>query len=236
MSRGPSGPCPAPRVAPRARRGWEEAEVWHARNAERYPESSFADWFFFCKRTGHGNVAGARAFTEKYIQSLGDNGGARDTILGCFYWLDGQHEKAKAAFTRSCKPKLKAGDGVCLAVLLDQAGDAALRNTLMKEIVAQAKKPYSPWIEVLLYVNDTVLDPGDAKKALDPSEVERRIQACPENQRSFVEFFVAGFLKNHGQVELARKLYGRCTDSPTLWVWYQYITKDALKSMKDKRP
>ncbi len=213
---------------------WEEAEVWHYRNAERYTESSFADWYFFCKRTGHGNLAGARAFTEKYIQSLGDNGGARDTILGCFYWLDGQHEKARAAFTRSCKPTLKPGEGLCLAALLDQAGDAALRNKLLKEITAQAKKPHPPWIEALQYVIDTVLEPGDAKKALDPSELERRIQACPQNQRSFVEFFMAGFLKNHGHVELVRKLYDRCAGSPTLWVWYQYIAKDALKSMKGK--
>ena len=45
---------------------------------------------------------------------------------------------------------------------------------------------------------------------------------------------MAGFLKNHGHVELAGKLYGRCADSTTLWIWYRLIAKDVLKSMKGK--
>ena len=78
---------------------WDQAELWHMRNAERYRESSFPDWYFFCKRSGHGNLAAARETTEQYIDSRAANPGGRNNLKGCFYWLDGQHEKAKAAFT-----------------------------------------------------------------------------------------------------------------------------------------
>ena len=122
---------------------WDQAELWHMRNAERYRESSFPDWYFFCKRSGHGNLAAARETTEQYIDSLAENPGGRNNLKGCFYWLDGQHEKAKAAFTSACKPSMNLA-GLGLAVLVDQAGDAARRNDLMKQI-AENNKQHNPW-------------------------------------------------------------------------------------------
>jgi tetratricopeptide (TPR) repeat protein len=213
---------------------WEQAETWHKRNAERYSETSFADWYFFCKRTGHGNLAGARDFTEQYIRSLDNTRGARDGVEGAFNWLDGRLEPARAAFTRSCKPSPKLSEGLSLAVLLDAAGDAALRNKLIKKVTEQNGKRYPQLTAAIQIVVDKVLDAVETKKHLDASEVERLIQACPQKQRSFAEFCIAGFLRNHGEIEQARKLYERCADSPMLWVWFQYIAKDALKAMKAK--
>ena len=46
---------------------WERAEAWYSRETERYPDDSWAVWYFFCKRTGHGNLEAARAFVEQYV-------------------------------------------------------------------------------------------------------------------------------------------------------------------------
>ncbi len=35
---------------------WQRAEAWYSRETERYPDSSWAVWYFFCKRTGQGNL------------------------------------------------------------------------------------------------------------------------------------------------------------------------------------
>ena len=123
---------------------------------------------------------------------------------------------------------------MCLAVLVDEAGEAARRNTLLKEFAANNKQKMSWLTEPLQYLLDTLLDPGGEKKAFDPKELDRRLQACPGNLRSFAAFFVAGFLRNHGQIDTARKLYGDCADSQPLWEWYRQIAGDALRSMKGK--
>lgn len=211
---------------------WDDAEVWHVRNVERYTATSYTDWYLFCKRTGHGNLAGARAFTEKYIEAIAPTVDGRDTLLGSFYWLDGRHDKAREAFARSNKPDVKLSDGLSLAILLDETGDAAGRDKLLKEIEARAKQGYPQLVDSIVYVRETLLEPGADRKAFDAKEMEKRIRACPDNIRSSAEFFLAGFLRNHGQAEPAKTLYGRCAQAGSLWIWYQYIAKETLKSMK----
>src|SRR5262249_32871622 len=65
---------------------WKEAEVWVQRETERYPNSAWAAWFLFCKRTGHGDAGAARAAAEKYLQS----GAVSPDAAGFFHWLTGE--------------------------------------------------------------------------------------------------------------------------------------------------
>jgi tetratricopeptide (TPR) repeat protein len=215
-------------------KNWDQAETWHQRISERYPDQDFAHWYFFCKRTGHGNLAAAREFTEQYIHSPDCNPDFRNTYEGCFYWLDGQKDKARQAYSRSRQKSFPLGDALGLAVLFDEAGDTALRNDLLKEVAAKSKGAYPKLIDALQLVMDTVLEPAGQKKPFDPKELDGRIEACPLYHRTFAQFFSAGLLKNHGQVAQARSLYERCADSNALWEWYRLIAKDVLKSMKDK--
>ena len=97
----------------------------------------------------------------------------------------------------------------------------ARRNSLLKELAANNKQKV-PWLtEPLQYLLDTLLDPGGDKKAFDLKELDRRLEACPENLRGFPAFFVAGFLSNHGQIDAARKLYGSCANSKLILEWYR---------------
>ena len=49
----------------------DEAELWIRRNTERYPNISWSDWYLFCKRTDHGDVEAARAWTAAYLTAVG---------------------------------------------------------------------------------------------------------------------------------------------------------------------
>ena len=51
---------------------WARAELWFSRVTERYPGNSWAVWYFFCKRTGQGNLAAARDAVERYLTSRAD--------------------------------------------------------------------------------------------------------------------------------------------------------------------
>ena len=46
---------------------WEQAELWTQRQTERYASASWANWYLFCKRTGHGNLKAAQTWTEDYL-------------------------------------------------------------------------------------------------------------------------------------------------------------------------
>jgi hypothetical protein len=135
-------------------------------------------------------------------------------------------------FSTAYNQSKQIGTGLCLAILVDEAGDVARRNSLLKELAANNKQKMSWLTEPLQYLLDTLLDPGGDRKAFDLKELDRRLEACPENLRSFPAFFVAGFLRNHGQIDTARKLYGSCASSKILWEWYRQIALDALKSMR----
>ena len=38
---------------------WNRAEQWYSRATQRYPSTDWAAWYFFCKRTGQGNLEAA---------------------------------------------------------------------------------------------------------------------------------------------------------------------------------
>ena len=49
---------------------WEAAEAYAHASSERYPRSMWAVWFLFCERTGHGDIAAARAWTKEFAAGL----------------------------------------------------------------------------------------------------------------------------------------------------------------------
>ena len=45
---------------------WEESEQWIRENSTSYPTSSGDDWYFWCRRTGRGDLEAARKLTETF--------------------------------------------------------------------------------------------------------------------------------------------------------------------------
>src|SRR5262249_35244557 len=69
---------------------WDQAELWVRRTAERYPNNTFA-WFFWCWRTRKGDARAARRMVENYIQRQGGQLSQDDTShAGVFYTITGQ--------------------------------------------------------------------------------------------------------------------------------------------------
>ena len=126
---------------------WQRAEGWWSRVAERYADNSWAVWYFFCKRTGQGNLTAAREALERYIAQRADRPDQQnEEYSACFYWLDGQIEKAKTAFTRAYQNRTSITAALCLAMIADDEKDASRRNELLKELVTKHKnKALNRW-------------------------------------------------------------------------------------------
>jgi uncharacterized protein HemY len=210
---------------------WERAETWYSRETERYPDHSWAVWYFFCKRTGQGNLEAARAFVEQYLTARAERPDLlNEEYAGCYYWLDGQTDKAKEAFRKAYEQRMSVSAALCLAMIDDDAKDTAKRDEILKELTTKRKDKSPQSLAVCQLLIDTVLNPGGSKP-LDVAAVDGANEAMPEAGRGNVDFFVGWFLKNHGDPQNAKKYLARCSGSQHALSWYRYLAHAALKRM-----
>jgi tetratricopeptide (TPR) repeat protein len=212
-----------------AEKDWERAESWYSRDTERYPDSAWAVWYLFCKRTNQGNLAAAREFAERYVTTHAD----RPQVLnpeyaGCFYWLDGRQDKAKESFSKAYEKSGSVAAALCLAMIADGEKDPVRRDALLKEIttIHAAKAPRSAAI-CKLFV-ETTFDPN-GKKPVDAAALDQLVESMPAEGRGNASLFVGWFLKNQGDAKSAKKYLQNCSQSPHSVIWYRYLADGAIE-------
>lgn len=213
---------------------WGRAETWYSRVAERYP-SAWAVWYFFCKRTGQGNLDAARQAVEQYIAANSPNlDGEGRIYFGYFYWLDGQVGKAREIFARAYEKDTSIAAAIALAQIADDAKDAARRDELLKELVTRHREKAPRTLEICQIFLDSIFAPEGKGKPLDLAEIERILSSVPEEGRGNMEFTVGWFLRNHGYPEEARRLLERADRSDKTLNWFHLLATDALRRMGPK--
>ena len=119
-------------------KAWGRAEEWFKRETERYPGTAWAVWYFFCKRTGHGDLAAAAASIEQYLANEADQRNIQnEEYAGCYHWLEGQTEKAKSEFASAYRTRTSISAALCLAMVFDDEKNAGKRDELVNELVAR---------------------------------------------------------------------------------------------------
>ena len=113
---------------------WEESEAMVRATSERYDEQPFV-WYFWCRRTGHGDLAAAQDFALDQAKRLarGKRPGNQN-ILGVVYQLMGDQQCALEEFG----PGAARGDAYCLiyiALIAHERGDAAARDAALADAV-----------------------------------------------------------------------------------------------------
>lgn len=212
---------------------WGRAETWYSRVTERYT-NNWAVWYFFCKRTGQGNLDAARESVDRYIAANANNTNINgELFFAYFYWLDGRTDKAKEIFLRAYRQTGSVSPAVAMAMILDDAKDAAGRNELIDH-VARHKDQFPKTGDICQLLLETVLAPEGKGKPLDLAAIERILAGIHEGGRSDMKFFVGWFLKNHGHAAEARKYLEDCYHSERSFTWYRMLAHDALKRMGPK--
>jgi tetratricopeptide (TPR) repeat protein len=207
---------------------WENAELWIRRTSERYPNSSWPDWYLFCKRTGHGDVEAARAFVEEYVAAVeGRPDLANPEAVAYFYWSAGLPKKALEIMDKIYAAEPTPLYGTNRMLLADELGDKARRDRILEELCATLKDKAPKTISVCQMIRDSLADGG--KRPLDLAAVDKVLDSIVPQNRPITEFVVGKYLLNRRQPDLARKYLQHIADSPQIYEWVRIIAADALR-------
>lgn len=213
---------------------WKSAELWMRREVERYENSPF-NWYFWCQRTGHGSLPEARNGVEAFlaatnIQNVTGNAAA-------FYILEGRGREARDLLQSQFQRTSNPWQAVHLALLLDEAGDAAGRDAMLK---AAAESPFKRWLPPGQVDADT---PAIRQMASDwqsllalglneKTELKEFASHVPGAQSAGdVEYFWGKFLALHGQPAVAEKWWRHCVASPKQFTISRTLSAAALRKL-----
>ncbi len=114
---------------------WTEAEALIRQTAERYPGQEL-DWYFWCRKTGHGEEKQALQFAMRQVSVMSRRNDAEAwSQLGTLFWLSDQLTAARTAYQKSFQKQGNPWIALMLAEVCDEGHDAKLRDATVAQVV-----------------------------------------------------------------------------------------------------
>ena len=188
-------------------KNWSDAETYFQNCSERYRGSVF-EWYFFCRRTGKGDLDAARQCVENALADPSTRATLRDDMVAFFHLLESKPEEALEGFQTRFQKVSLAYNGLWVALLADQLDQADLRDKTLKQVAenstnkADSEEDTPVGLPALAKLLATDLEAG-GNGELDPIALEK---ICPQGNTwvaSDVFYFASRYLEQHGQAELA---------------------------------
>jgi tetratricopeptide (TPR) repeat protein len=209
---------------------WQRAELWIRQTAERYPKSSAAAWYRFCKRTGHGDIEAARAFALAHVPpgvlDRPDPGRlSRDAFS---LWASGSLKEALHALEQAARAQPNPANSIAAFLVADELGDNARRDRLLEDLCTNLQRQVPRMVTIGRMMRDALAGGGEG--ALDLAAVDKVLGAMPDKTRGNADVLVGRFLLNRGQAESARKYLQRAADSSRTHPELRQIAADSVRA------
>jgi tetratricopeptide (TPR) repeat protein len=208
---------------------WDRAETLTREATVRYAPSTWTGWYRFCKKSGHGDVKAAQAWTEEYLAATYSRRDlAPPLVAAYFYWSTGSLKKARDSFAKAIEANPSETMGIAhLALVADQLGDAKERDELLSRLCTEYKDRAPKTVELALVFRGWLA--GGCKGPVDTAAAERVIASLPADNRGNLEFFAGRILLTHGQAEAGRSYLKRSADSIKTYEWLKIIAGDIVR-------
>jgi tetratricopeptide (TPR) repeat protein len=195
---------------------WSEAEKYFKAESERY-DSQQLKWYFFCKRTGHGDLSAATQLARHFAEQPHEKDSYRETLstIAYFYLLEHQREKALAGFQESFAAKPNPLMGLHVALIADELKDPKIRDLALERVNTQGPRYQSTRTkkvrrELIGLANLIAKDLAAGGKGLiDPAEVEKLSAQADAPERLCIDVFLGKYLDLHGRREDAVRAWKR---------------------------
>ncbi|MBL9125075.1 MAG: hypothetical protein JNG90_15665 [Planctomycetaceae bacterium] len=190
------------------------AEEYVAQNAGRYARQQ-PTWFFWCKRTGHGDLQQATALANEYFAQISPRATADDYhTMGIFNLMSGKELAARGAFRKAFQLAPEPYLAVHEALLADAAGEAAERDKALQlaidtPVPKNDGQPFNEASIALAKMFQQALAGGDGS-ALTREKLDPVLDAVKSNGPGTIAYFTARFLETHGDQDLSKSYWERC--------------------------
>ncbi len=217
---------------------WKKAEQYLQAKGERYRSSSL-DWYYFCRRTGKGDLQAARELAESFLNDPSAH--TAEEISFCaveFYLLEKQVEKALAVYRRSFAEKPDPFFGLWVAILADELQNPKTRDAALERIRVKGPsyvrkdvgRVRTELIEVAAWITRDLARGGKGEIARqDMDKVLVPIKGSYE--MAYAYMFLARYLESHGKREEAVRCWKKNvvpTDGPHI---ARYLAIAALNDL-----
>lgn len=175
---------------------WDQANAYMRACAERYANSR-PGWYFWCVRSGHGDLDEARSLAKRWWQSNQFEGTEAELwTLVAEHLLDGDLSQAQDVLRRMHTQSQNMTAVLFAAVLADEADQPTVRDDLFRQIASQSA--HDPVVSELANMFMGVLT-GKEQCGWNHYAFEHVVLAAnPEYVPRY--YLLAGrFLANHGQ-------------------------------------
>lgn len=194
------------------------AEKWIRECAEHYRMSGYL-WFFWCKRTGHGDIEKARQLAEACLVPRDRSRSGEGETYGVYLVLAGEPQQAVEAFQRDFGTNENPNSGLHAAALAFKMGDRKLCDEMLQKVIDKSGDNKSlaerraPKIELARLLQEATRPGGH----LDAKKVDAILETAPESEIENVQYFAGRFFEAlgdeaHGREYLLRAARSKRTD------------------------
>ena len=190
---------------------WHASEEWVKNETWRYPSTRLL-WYFWCRRTGRGDVDAAKEVAQKLVDEYSSrNPPAGQDHVGIFHLLNGDRKRAYEAFQSEQSQSRSYWSGFHVILLADEFGETHVRdrilNTFVKAGVPDPSSSTYTHAKFAVLLHDAY---HDDKQELDLKALDEVLKGAAENQRMDTAYFAARFLALHGRPDDSERYLKRC--------------------------
>lgn len=194
-----------------AKQDWKKAESYYKAVSLRY--SGFAPyWYFFCRRTGKGDLEGATQLRDKFIAQYKDKPGSNLLMFANLAKLDESAKEAMAPVARYHSTNPYYSLVISFAILAHEAGDTDKRETSLTVARTLARNPRELAFTTMVY--DMLVK--QEKPEIDEEALNEILKQANEEDRLAMRFTIARIADHSKQKELAMKYYTQAMASPSI--------------------
>jgi tetratricopeptide (TPR) repeat protein len=188
---------------------WDVAERYVAEEANHYANDA-TNWYFWCRRTGHGDEAAARALADRWVEQYQNNPNEGFVFaIADVYYLEGKIKEARDAYRRSFDARPDPATALFVAMTSEQLKDTAARDEILKLANEKAKGAVNrtgrkrvEMIALVKYITEAFA----GNRSLDDKKVEQLLYETPDTERTSIRYFAAWYARQRGENDKAKKL------------------------------
>jgi tetratricopeptide (TPR) repeat protein len=192
---------------------WDESEQWVREASNNYPTGSGYHWYFWCRRTGRGDVAAARRRFDEFLKLdwVQKSSGDSDDYVFVDHVLNGRHQEALERIQASNGYPKSIYWQTHGALLAKRMGNDALYASLLGKVMNindNRNKESAPKMHALIDSMQTISREGSLTDE-QFAEVDHLLKEATFADRCNYCYFFGEQLALHGDQERAEQFWRR---------------------------